>query len=71
MFERGAKRVKTIKLPGVSFHVSAICLGTAYFGSRDSEELAREELDDYYGCGGRFLNTAHEYGGACHRTLAA
>lgn len=55
--------MKTIKLPGVSFHVSAICLGTAYFGSRDSEELAREELDDYYGCGGRFLNTAHEYGG--------
>ncbi|HBP38540.1 MAG TPA: hypothetical protein DD640_07340 [Clostridiales bacterium] len=54
--------MRTIQLQGVSFPVSAICLGTAYFGSRDSEALSREELNYYYDCGGRFLNTAHEYG---------
>ena len=54
--------MRKITLPGVSFPVSAICLGTAYFGTRDSEELAREELDYYYEAGGRFINTAHEYG---------
>ncbi len=54
--------MKKINLPGVSFPVSAVCLGTAYYGSRDSEELARQKLDHYYSCGGRFLNTAHEYG---------
>ncbi len=54
--------MKKINLPGVPFPVSAICLGTAYYGSRDSEELARQKLDHYYSCGGRFLNTAHEYG---------
>lgn len=62
--------MRTVQLPGVSFPVSAICLGTAYFGSRDSEALAREELDYYYGLGGRFLNTAHEYGhGASERVI--
>lgn len=54
--------MREITLPGVSFPVSAICLGTAYFGTRDSEELAWEELDYYYEAGGRFINTAHEYG---------
>jgi len=54
--------MRDVQLPGVSFPVSAICLGTAYFGSRDSESLAREEMDYYFGLGGRCLNTAHEYG---------
>ena len=62
--------MRTITLPGVAFPVSEFCLGTAYFGSRENEEVTFACLDYYYGQGGRFLNTAHEYGGgASERVL--
>lgn len=54
--------MKTIRIPGVEFPVSQFCLGSAYFGSRESEELSFELMDYYYSLGGRFINTAHEYG---------
>ena len=54
--------MKTIRLPGISFPVSQFCLGCAYLGSREDEKTSFEILDTYYDAGGRFLNTAHEYG---------
>ncbi|MCR5264811.1 MAG: aldo/keto reductase [Clostridiales bacterium] len=56
------EEIKKIKLPGISFEVSQICLGTAYLGSREDENASFEIMDAYYERGGRFLNTAHEYG---------
>lgn len=41
--------------------MSALCLGTMYFGSRTDEETAWELLDRYYEAGGRFLDTANKY----------
>lgn len=54
--------MKTIQLPGIPFEVSQICLGCAYLGSREDDETSYAILDTYYEAGGRFLNTAHEYG---------
>ena len=62
--------MKTIQIPGVDFPVSQFCLGCAYLGSRESEEVSFELMDYYYEHGGRFLNTAHEYAeGASERTV--
>ncbi len=62
--------MKAIQIPGVDFSVSQFCLGCAYLGSRESEELSFELMDYYYEQGGRFLNTAHEYSeGASERTV--
>jgi len=54
--------MKTIKLPGVARPVSQACLGTAYLGSREDEKTSFAIMDAYYERGGRFFNTAHEYG---------
>lgn len=54
--------MKTIHLPGVSRPVSQLCLGTAYLGSREDDQTSFAIMDTYYERGGRFLNTAHEYG---------
>ena len=54
--------MKTIRLPGIPFPVSQICLGCAYLGSREDAETSYAILDTYFSYGGRFLNTAHEYG---------
>ncbi|MCR5682310.1 MAG: aldo/keto reductase, partial [Clostridiales bacterium] len=54
--------MRTIRLKGVGFPVSAVCLGTAYLGSREDDETSFAILDTYYEAGGRFFNTAHEYG---------
>ncbi|MBO7405981.1 MAG: aldo/keto reductase [Clostridia bacterium] len=54
--------MRTIRLNGVGFPVSAVCLGTAYLGSREDDETSFAILDTYYEAGGRFFNTAHEYG---------
>lgn len=54
--------MKTINLPGVKKPVSQVCLGTAYLGSREDEKTSFEIMDAYFERGGRFLNTAHEYG---------
>lgn len=62
--------MKKIRLPGVSFPVSQAAMGCAYLGSREPEDVAFELLDIYYEAGGRFLNTAHEYGhGLSERTI--
>ena len=37
--------MKTIQIPGVEFPVSQFCLGCAYLGSRESEELSFEIMD--------------------------
>lgn len=54
--------MKTVQIQNVPFAVSQICLGTAYLGSRESDELSFQIMDYYFDHGGRFLNTAHEYG---------
>jgi aryl-alcohol dehydrogenase-like predicted oxidoreductase len=41
--------------------VSALCLGTMYFGSRIDRETSFALLDRYYEAGGRFLDTANNY----------
>lgn len=62
--------MKTIQLPGIPRPVSQICLGTAYLGSREDEQTSFAILDAYFERGGRFLNTAHEYGyGRSERTV--
>ncbi len=62
--------MNTIQIPGVEFPVSQFCLGCAYLGSREPEELSFDLMDYYYAKGGRFLNTAHEYAeGASERTV--
>jgi len=55
--------MNTVQIPGVSFPVSRVCLGCAFLGTRESREQAFEIMDYYYSKGGRFFNTAHEYGG--------
>lgn len=54
--------MKTILLPGVPRPVSQLCLGAAYLGSREDDETSFAILDTYFERGGRFINTAHEYG---------
>ena len=56
--------MKTINIPGVSFPVSQICLGTAFFNSEKyvPKDRSFELMDYYFRQGGRFFNTAHEYG---------
>ncbi len=59
--------------------VSAICLGTAYFGTRIDRNTAFEMMDTYYEQGGRFIDTANNYagwmpeglGGDAERTIGA
>lgn len=41
--------------------VSALCLGTMYFGSSVGEAMSFRILDRYYQAGGRFLDTANIY----------
>ena len=64
--------MKTIQITGVSFPVSQICLGCAFFGSRESKELSYELMDYYYSQGGRFFNTSLVYaGGESERILGS
>lgn len=53
--------METVELGTTGEDVSALCLGTMYFGSRVDEETAWEMLDAYYDAGGRFLDTANIY----------
>jgi aryl-alcohol dehydrogenase-like predicted oxidoreductase len=53
--------VQTRRLGTTDAEVSALCLGTMYFGSRTDEEASWELLDRYYEAGGRFLDTANKY----------
>jgi len=55
--------MKTLKLGPDGPQVSVICLGSAYFGTRISQEKAFEVLDTYYDYGGRFIDTSNNYAG--------
>ncbi|NLD88637.1 MAG: aldo/keto reductase [Clostridiales bacterium] len=54
--------MRKIKLESIPFPISEICLGCAHLGWREDDETSSRLLDIYYDRGGRFLNTAHEYG---------
>ncbi len=53
--------MKQVVLGNTDSTVSAMCLGTMYFGSRVEERTAFAIMDAYYECGGRFLDTANNY----------
>ena len=55
--------MKTIPLGEVCPQVSAIGLGTAYYGTRIDKASAFALLDQYYAAGGRFVDTANCYAG--------
>lgn len=48
-------------LAGSSLTVSALCMGTANFGTSISQEQAFAHMDRYVELGGNFLDTAHVY----------
>ena len=54
--------MKTTMIPGFDKPLSSLCLGCAYLGSRENDELSMQIMDTYFENGGRFFNTAHEYG---------
>ncbi len=49
-------------LPGIDKQLSAVCLGTAQFGSQQSVDESFRLLDRYAELGGTFLDSAHVYG---------
>lgn len=71
--------MKTLSLGKDGPQVSAICLGTAYFGTRIDRDTAFGVMDAYYEYGGRFIDTANNYagwlpeglGGDSERTIGA
>lgn len=71
--------MKKLSLGKNGLQVSAICLGTAYFGTRIDRDTAFEMMDTYYEQGGRFIDTANNYagwlpeglGGDSERTIGA
>lgn len=71
--------MKTLPLGPLGLQVSAVCLGSAYFGTRIEQDTAFEIMDTYYEMGGRFIDTANSYaawypgavGGDSERTIGA
>ena len=53
--------METTPLGATGEQVSALCLGTMYFGSSVDRETSFDVLDRYYEAGGRFLDTANIY----------
>lgn len=53
--------MKKVQLAGTGEKVSAICMGTMYFGSKVPERVSFELLDYYTNQGGDFLDTANKY----------
>lgn len=53
--------MKTRALGHSGVEVSALCLGTMYFGSRTDEATSYQLLDQYVEAGGTFLDTANIY----------
>lgn len=53
--------MKTVPLGQTGEDLSALCLGTMRFGSRDDEPTSHAMLDQYVQAGGRFLDTANTY----------
>ncbi|MEM9160946.1 MAG: aldo/keto reductase [Verrucomicrobiota bacterium] len=68
--------LERLKLPRTDLEVSQICLGTANFGIKQSEEDAHELLESYLEFGGNFIDTARVYSdwipgekGRCERII--
>ena len=53
--------MKELPLGDSGATVSALCLGTMFFGTTVEEETAFAVLDRYYDAGGRFFDTANNY----------
>jgi aryl-alcohol dehydrogenase-like predicted oxidoreductase len=53
--------LKAMTLPGTDLTVSALCLGTADSGVRNTEAEAHALMDRFAAAGGRFLDTARIY----------
>lgn len=53
--------MQSVPLSTTDSMVSALCLGTDYYGSRTSPEVAFDLLDTFAGAGGTFLDTANVY----------
>lgn len=53
--------MRTCSLGPDGVNVSALCLGTMYFGTKVAEPLASDLLDAYCAAGGTFLDTANKY----------
>ncbi|MBE6954001.1 MAG: aldo/keto reductase [Ruminococcaceae bacterium] len=55
--------MRAFQFPGTDLTVSALCFGTAGFGSSIDEKTAHSLLDAYTDAGGRMIDTARIYGG--------
>ncbi len=53
--------MKSVLLGSTGVEVSALCLGTMHFGSKEDEETSFRLLDQYVEAGGMFLDTANIY----------
>jgi aryl-alcohol dehydrogenase-like predicted oxidoreductase len=53
--------MRTVPLGNTGVEVSAFCLGTMYFGTRNDRETSYRLLDQYVAAGGSFLDTANIY----------
>jgi len=53
--------MKTVALGNTGEEVSALCLGTMFFGSKNDRETSWKLLDRYVEAGGTFLDTANAY----------
>jgi aryl-alcohol dehydrogenase-like predicted oxidoreductase len=53
--------MKTMQLGNTGVEVSALCLGTMYFGTRNDQATAYTMLNQYTEAGGTFLDTANIY----------
>ena len=51
----------TFPLGHTDQQVSALCLGTMYFGARENQHVSFDLIDRYVAAGGRFLDTANIY----------
>ena len=55
--------METLPLGKTGVEVSALCLGTAYYGTYIDREASFALLDQYFEAGGRFVDTANCYAG--------
>ena len=53
--------MKTTELGTTGIQVSALCLGTMFFGTQSSRKISYQLLDAYLEAGGSFLDTANIY----------
>lgn len=53
--------IPRVRLGDTEQEVSALCLGTDYYGSRTPTKIAWRLLDDFTAAGGTFLDTANIY----------